>query len=101
MVGPTLWRASSKQVRDDTERKGIMNHMYNESNGWDHTGWHCSGKYLNLFPFSGMIESSRVKYGGKVQHTVLLDSPIEVYNSVRDVILMNHDEIEFFERKNA
>jgi hypothetical protein len=27
---------------------------------------------------TGVVESSRVKYGGRVQHTVLLDAPVQL-----------------------
>lgn len=27
---------------------------------------------------TGIVESSRVKYGGRVQHTVILDEPIQL-----------------------
>jgi hypothetical protein len=27
---------------------------------------------------TGIVESSRVRYGGKVQHTVILDEPIQL-----------------------
>lgn len=68
--------------------------LHNESNGWDHTGWSAEGRYLDRFPFTGKIESSRVKYGGKVQHTIVLDSPLRVFGAVKDRILMIHDEVE-------
>lgn len=71
--------------------------MYNGSNGWDHTGWRCGGFYLGEFAFSGVVDSSRVAYGGKVRHTIVLDTPIEVFGAIREVIIMNHDEVAFFE----
>lgn len=55
---------------------------------WDLTGKYINGLYLGLFPYMGQVESSRVKYGGKVQHTVLLTEPIKVYGEVRERILV-------------
>jgi len=68
--------------------------LHNGSNGWDHTGWRAEGRYLDRFPFKGKIESSRVKHGGKVQHTIVLDSPLQVFGAVRGRILMIHEEVE-------
>ena len=59
---------------------------------WDNLeGKRINGLYLGLFPFRGIVESSRVKYGGKVQHTVRLAEPITVYGAERTVVLI--DEI--------
>lgn len=32
--------------------------------------------YLGNIPVAGTVESSRVKYGGRLQYTVVLDRPI-------------------------
>lgn len=71
-----------------------MTDLYNGSNDWDHTGWRAEGRYLDRFPFSGKIESSRVAYGGRVKHTIVLDAPLQVFGALRDRILMVHDEVE-------
>lgn len=55
---------------------------------WDLTGKRINSMYLGLFPYSGTVESSRVKYGGKVQHTVKVDEPFKVYGEVRERILV-------------
>ena len=55
---------------------------------WDLTGKRINGLYLGLFPYSGTVESSRVKYGGQVQHTVVLDHPFKVYGEMRERILV-------------
>lgn len=55
---------------------------------WDLTGKRINGIYMGLFPYSGLVEDSRVKYGGKVQHTVVVDEPFKVYGQVRDRILV-------------
>lgn len=44
---------------------------------WDLEGLRIEAKYMGEYPVTGRVESSRVKYGGEVQHTVVLDKPIE------------------------
>ena len=44
---------------------------------WDLEGLRIEAKYMGDFPVSGKVVSSRVKYGGEVQHTVELDTPIK------------------------
>ena len=60
---------------------------------WNLHGKWVTGMYLEEHEFEGVVTHSRVKYGGKVQHTVLLDEPIEVYGSLREILLMDDDEI--------
>jgi hypothetical protein len=60
---------------------------------WDLTGERINGLYMGLFPYTGTVESSRVKYGGEVQHTVKVDEPIKVYGALRDRILVSVTEI--------
>lgn len=59
--------------------------------GWDKTGSFISGLYLDMFPFSGTVTESRVKYGGQVQHRVELVNPIRVFGATRDVILIEEN----------
>jgi hypothetical protein len=59
--------------------------------GWDKTGSFISGLYLDMFPFSGTVRESRVKYGGQVEHTVELVNPIRVFGATRDVILIEEN----------
>jgi hypothetical protein len=60
---------------------------------WDLTGERINGLYMGLFPYSGLVEESRVKYGGEVQHTVLVDEPFKVYGAVRERILVSNKEV--------
>jgi len=60
---------------------------------WNLEGQRVNGLYMGLFPYSGLVESSRVKYGGQVQHTVLVDEPFKVYGAVRERILVDVAEI--------
>ena len=60
---------------------------------WDLTGERINGLYMGLFPYTGTVESSRVKYGGDVQHTVIVDEPFKVYGDVRERILVSITEV--------
>lgn len=60
---------------------------------WDRTGQKISGQYLGKFPFAGVVESSRVKYGGSVQHTVVLDNAIEVFGELRERVLIGEGDL--------
>lgn len=60
---------------------------------WDLEGCRVNGLYMGLFPYSGLIESSRVKYGGEVQHTVVVDEPFKAYGEMRERILVGKAEI--------
>ena len=62
-------------------------------NNWNLEGLHVTGMYMGEFPVSGRVESSRVKYGGGVQHTVVLDQSVEIYSQVRDRLLLNHENV--------
>lgn len=55
---------------------------------WNLEGKRINGMYLGLFPYTGTVESSRVKYGGAVQHTVVVDEPFKVHGEVRERILV-------------
>lgn len=59
---------------------------------WDKTGTMISGKYMGIFPYTGIIESSRVCYGGDVQYTVRLMDMIEVYGDYRSAILVKREK---------
>ena len=60
---------------------------------WNLEGQRINGLYMGLFPYSGLVLNSRVKFGGDVQHTVLIDEPIKVYGEDRDMILVSKDEV--------
>lgn len=60
---------------------------------WNLEGKRINGLYMGLFPYTGLVEESRVKYGGAVQHTVLVDEPFKVHGVVRDRILVCITEI--------
>lgn len=56
-------------------------------------GMRVEGIYLGEFEVSGLVVMSRVKYGGGVVHTVVLDDPIEVYGRTADRVLVDHENI--------
>ena len=60
---------------------------------WVLEGKRVNGLYLGLFPYSGTVTASRVKYGGEVQHTIDLDEAIDVYQDTRTHIVVGIDEI--------
>ena len=61
---------------------------------WDYSGLYVVGRYMGDIPIRGLVESSRVKYGGNVCHTVVLDEPVNVYGSLRDCVILDMSEIE-------
>jgi len=60
---------------------------------WNLEGKRVSGKYLNEYFFTGSVIESRVKYGGKVCNTIVLDTPIEVFGELRTKVLVESDQI--------
>ena len=60
---------------------------------WNLEGKRVNGLYMGLFPYSGTVTESRVKYGGDVQHTVTVEQPFKVYGEVRKVLLISNKEI--------
>ena len=60
---------------------------------WNLEGKRVNGLYLGLFPYSGLVTESRVKYGGEVQHTVKVDESFKVYGEVRNQILVGTKEV--------
>ena len=43
---------------------------------WILEGQKVAGEYLGTHSFTGVVVESRVKYGGKVSNTIVLDTPI-------------------------
>ena len=59
---------------------------------WDKTGTMITGYYMGTFPYDGIIESTRVCYGGDIQYTVTLNNPICVFGDMRSTILVRRDK---------
>jgi hypothetical protein len=51
------------------------------------------GLYIGDFPIRGKVELSRVMYGGRVSHHVVLEEPIEVFGAIRDRVIVEHQYI--------
>lgn len=61
--------------------------------GWNLEGMVVWARYLDEYDVCGRVESSRVKYGGEVQHTIVLSTPINIYGQLRDRVLVEHKYI--------
>jgi hypothetical protein len=61
---------------------------------WNLENLRVSGKYMDEFPITGKVRVSRIKYGGGVSHHIDLDTPINVYGSIRESVVVNHSDIE-------
>jgi hypothetical protein len=61
---------------------------------WDRTGQIVEGAYLGSIFYKGIVDSSRVTYGGTVQHDIALLEPIKVLGTMRDSIVVK--ESDFF-----
>lgn len=59
---------------------------------WDRKNQVIHGRYLNQFPYAGVVRHSRVKLGGAVQHTVDLFESIMVFGCERFTILVDERE---------
>ena len=62
-----------------------MKVAYNPGSNFDRQGQWLIGKYLGAYWVTGTVVESRVKYGGKVQHTIVSDSPTMVNDEPRDI----------------
>ena len=61
--------------------------------------WNKEGKTITAMyqgqQVTGTVELSRVKYGGKVQHTLLLDKPVQLRwrTEPTDRLLIDEDKV--------
>ena len=62
-----------------------MKAAYNPGSNFDREGQWLIGKYLGAYWVTGTVVESRVKYGGKVQHTIASDSPTMVNDEPRAI----------------
>lgn len=60
---------------------------------WNKEGQRVAGIYLNAYTVSGIVTESRVKYGGRVQHTVQLDQPVQVFGRIAHHLLMDEEDL--------
>ena len=60
---------------------------------WNLEGMIVDGMYMGAYPCRGKVLVSRVKYGGEVCHHVVLETPITIYGSVRDRVILDHKQV--------
>ena len=60
---------------------------------WNLEGKRVFGYYLDEFPVTGVVSESRVKYGGKLSHTVVLEKPIFINGTMRNQLLLEDCEV--------
>lgn len=70
-----------------------MNNTMWDRNDWNREGQAVSFLYKGSVPCSGKITSSRVLYGGDVQHTVILAVPTEIRGYVRNVVCVQESDL--------
>lgn len=68
---------------------------------WNLENMSVTGLYMGEIAVSGVVELSRVAYGGKVVHTVVLDTPVVVYGAVRDRVILEHKYVSFVSDVNS
>ena len=61
---------------------------------WSLEGLAVEATYLEDFPVTGRVELSRVAYGGRVHHTIVLDRPITVFGASRDRVIVEHQNVK-------
>lgn len=61
---------------------------------WNLENLRVKAVYLETFPVQGVVELSRVAYGGRVVHTVVLDNPITVFGALRDRVIVENESIQ-------
>ena len=60
---------------------------------WNLENLSVEGLYMGEFPIRGKVDLSRVMYGGRVSHHIALEEPIEVFGSIRDRVIVEHQYI--------
>ena len=62
-----------------------MKCKFNEDSNFDRQGQWVIAKYLDQAWVTGTVQETRVKYGGKVQHSIVSDSPTYIGEELREV----------------
>jgi len=60
---------------------------------WNREGQRVAGLYLKAYAVSGLVTESRVRYGGSIQHTLKLDSPVNVFGRTADTLLLDESDL--------
>lgn len=58
---------------------------YNAGSNFDRQGQWIIAKYLDSAWVTGIVQETRVKYGGKVQHSIISDSPTYIGEELREI----------------
>ena len=61
-----------------------MKASFNAGSNFDRQGQWVIAKYIDSAWVTGTVMETRVKYGGKVQHSILSDSPTYVGEELRE-----------------
>jgi hypothetical protein len=61
-----------------------MKCKYNAGSNFDRQGQWIIAKYLDSAWVTGIVQETRVKYGGKVQHSICSDSPTYIGEELRN-----------------
>jgi hypothetical protein len=61
---------------------------------WNLEGMIVTGMYLDMFHVRGRVDISRVKYGGEISHHMMLDEPVEIFNTMRDRVILDHKQVQ-------
>ena len=61
-----------------------MKASFNAGSNFDRQGQWVIAKYLDSAWVTGIVQETRVKYGGKVQHSICSDSPTYVGEELRE-----------------
>lgn len=64
------------------------------SGSWIKVGHTLIGRYIGIHEVIGVVTESRVKYGGKVQHTLDLLKPLVMpFGETRTTVLIDEDNV--------
>ena len=68
---------------------------HNEGSNYDRTGQWVIAKYQEQAWITGVVQDSRVKYGGAIQHTIVSDSVTHIGEDIKGsgtifLVLENH-----------
>ena len=61
-----------------------MKCKFNAGSNFDRKGQWVIAKYLDQAWVTGIVQETRVKYGGKVQHSIYSDSPTYIGEELRN-----------------
>lgn len=61
---------------------------------WNLEGHIVSGKYMGSIPVTGLVTLSRVAYGGRIDHHLDLLTPVDVYGTERETVILENEYVE-------